>query len=88
MAIGGKRVGAGRKSQWHSPTKMMRLPAKYEQQIADYAKALDSESNSGSSLNDFESKLQQRISSVLLTLPPSQRREAAKLYKKLLNAIG
>ena len=39
---GGKRPGAGRKSKWRSPTKMVRLPEKFEAQLVAYAKLLDS----------------------------------------------
>jgi hypothetical protein len=80
MAIGGAREGAGRKSQWRSPTKMIRIPEKYEAQIIDYAKRLDSESEF-----TFEQELQRRVDLILMRIQPSQRREAAKLYKKLLS---
>jgi hypothetical protein len=80
---GGYRIGAGRKSQWRSPTKMMRLPAQYEQQIIEYARLLDSESES-TELLDFETQLQERIDRVLLSIKPSERRAATKLFKKLI----
>jgi hypothetical protein len=35
--------GQGRKPLWHSPTKAMRLPARYEEQIIAYARALEAE---------------------------------------------
>jgi hypothetical protein len=81
MAIGGYREGAGRKSQWRSPTKMMRLPARYEAQIIAYAKLLDSESKSGASC------FQAHVESVLLSIPPNQRRSAKRLLNKLVAQI-
>jgi hypothetical protein len=88
---GGYRIGAGRKSQWRSPTKMMRLPAQYEQQILEYARLLDSDlesnellHNSESESNRFDEELQQRIDRVLLSIKPSERRAASKLFKKLI----
>ncbi len=86
MAIGGKRPGAGRKSSWRSPTKMMRLPARYESAIIDYAKHLDSASES----NEFESKsnelatLRSHVDAILLSLRPGDRASAKRLFNKLL----
>lgn len=82
MATGGKREGAGRKSAWNNPTKMIRLPAKYETEIVEYAKRLDSDSESTGV------DLQSHINAVLLTIPPRQRRDAAKLFKKLTDHLA
>lgn len=82
MVAGGKREGAGRKSSWNGPTKMIRLPAKYEAEIIEYAKRLDSDSKSP------EVDLQSHINAVLLTIPPRQRAEAAKLFKKLTDRLN
>jgi hypothetical protein len=79
--MGGYRVGAGRKSQWRSPTKMIRLPAQYEAQILEYARLLDSESESPI---DFDAELKRRIDQVLMTIKPSDRAAAKRLFKKLL----
>ena len=38
---GGARPGAGRKGKWRSPTKLMRLPEQFEQEIMAYAELLD-----------------------------------------------
>ena len=88
MAIDGKREGAERKSQWRSPTKMIRLPEKYEAQIIAYAKLLDSESESVRI--DFETRfhgeLMRRLDTVLMRIRPSDRRAANQLFKKLLPA--
>lgn len=84
MAIGGKREGSGRKSTWnHTPTKMMgRLPAIFESQIFEYARKLDSESESGAT--DQVAALREHMDAVLLSLRPSERKAAGKLFKKLL----
>jgi hypothetical protein len=94
MAIGGKREGAGRKSAWRSPTKMMRLPQPHEQQILDYARLLDSDSESnggaGAEANDSESKsfteleIAEAIAAVVMSVRPGDRRAANALFKKLL----
>ncbi|MBD2462277.1 hypothetical protein H6G89_14610 [Oscillatoria sp. FACHB-1407] len=82
MAIGGKRPGAGRKSAWRSPTKMMRLPARFETQIVDFAKALDSDSESLTRLTEQEIK--DAIAAVVVSVRPGDRRAANLLFKKLL----
>lgn len=68
----------GRPSSWRSPTKMMRLPARYERQIVEFAHRLDSESE------EAGGELRRAIDTVLLSLRPGDRREAKALFKKLL----
>lgn len=86
MGIGGKRVGAGRKSDWRSPTKMMRLPAAYQEQITEYAKLLDSEAQSETiTLHD---QVEAQVNQLLVTLKLSDRAAAKKLFKKLLIRLG
>ncbi len=60
---------------------MIRLPAKFESQIIEYAKRLDSESESGASL------LRSQVDVVLMTLKPNQRRSAKILLNKLVARI-
>lgn len=72
----------GRPSSWRSPTKMIRLPEKYEAQIIEYAKKLDSESES--SEQDQAVVLRGHIEAIVLSLPPGDRRVANRLFKKLL----
>ena len=87
MAAGGKRPGAGRKSKWnHAPTKMMgRFPAIFEEQISQYARELDSESDS----NDFDSnsKLTDLADQYLMTVRPSHRKLAAKWVRQFLRYV-
>jgi hypothetical protein len=83
--IGGKREGAGRKSAWRSPTKMIRLPAQYENKITEYARLLDSDSDSGAATDGkfySEAELNEAITAVVLTLKPGDRRAANSLFKK------
>jgi hypothetical protein len=95
MSISGKREGVGRKSHWRSPTKMMRLPVHYEQQILDYAHHLESEAESEPTSDESESEsesitlaeLQVQIRSLLLSIPPKQRVLAARWLKRLLKQL-
>lgn len=88
--VGGYRPGAGRKSRWNGETKMIRLPAKYEAEIVEFAKLLDSTepgevSIAASSVS--RSRLDEEITAVLFSIPPSQRRSANQLFKKLLKRL-
>lgn len=76
---GGFRVGAGRKSTWQRPTKMMRLPAEFEDQLVEFARKLDTGEVESISFNDF----QLAVVAVLVSMPPLRRREASRLFKKL-----
>jgi hypothetical protein len=91
MAIGGKREGAGRKSQWRSPTKMMRLPGCYENEILEFAKSLDSESESGASTVAMQSytemEIAEAIASTLMSLRPGDRAAANRLFRKVLKRL-
>lgn len=90
--VGGYRVGAGRKSQWRSPTKMMRLPAVYESEIVAIARRMDA----GEAIDDApqlgqtftQTELDEAIAWVLVRVPPSNRAATAKLFKKLAARIG
>lgn len=85
MAIGGKREGAGRKSQWRSPTKMMRLPALFEREIVEFAKHLDSDAESRASNRLVsEQEIKGAIAAVVMSVRPGDRRAANALFKKLL----
>jgi hypothetical protein len=78
MAIGGYRVGAGRRSRWSRPTKMIRLPAEFEPELVQLAHQLD-EGQQAFTRSDLDGA----IESVLLSMPPLRRREANRLFKKL-----
>ena len=98
--MGGARPGAGRKSKWRSPTKMVRLPEQYEAQILEYAKLLDEgvehtltvHSETDEEDPDPESKSIEAIATeFLLTLTPKARKESKKLLDKFtawMNANG
>lgn len=84
---GGYRPGAGRKSQWSRPTKMIRLPAEFEAELLAIAHRMDenqlSESESKFSLEQIETA----IAGVVMSIPPPDRRQAKKLFKKLMGRL-
>lgn len=90
---GGYRVGAGRKSQWNSPTKMMRLPAAFEVELTAIAHRLDDGLDAGLDEVDATEKLftidelTLAIAAVLVRVPPLNRAAAGKLLKKVATHI-
>jgi|GEM_PF-2657896 hypothetical protein len=84
MPIGGVRPGAGRKSQWQGKTKMMRLPAEHEQQLISYAHRLEAGESEMISRDD----LTVAIASVLLTIPPHDRRKVKRLFDRVIQKIN
>jgi hypothetical protein len=85
---GGYRVGAGRKSQWRSPTKMMRLPAQLESELVTIAHKLDTGEPLDSMGFTFTlDELNSAMVAVLMSIPPRDRKDANRLYKKLLRRL-
>lgn len=62
---------------------MIRLPEKYETEIIEYARLLDSEAQPDTP--ELRDQVQTEINHVLMSLKPSDRAAAKKLFKKLLD---
>jgi len=76
---GGYRVGAGRKSQWNRPTKMIRVPIEFEGELLEIAHRLDD----GHTNPVFMEHVDAAIASVVMSMQPRDRRGAIALFKKL-----
>jgi hypothetical protein len=68
---------------------MMRLPAKFEREITEYARFLDSESYSAvDSIPPITlPELNEQTNAVLLSLRPGDRKQAGALFKKLIKRL-
>ncbi|HEY9631021.1 MAG TPA: hypothetical protein V6C84_27335 [Coleofasciculaceae cyanobacterium] len=78
---GGYRPGAGRKSQWNRPTKMIRVPAEFEAELLAIAHKLDD----GHTIVDAltTDQMEAAIAATVMSIPPRDRRAAIALFKKL-----
>ena len=83
--IGGYRVGAGRKSNWTRPTKMIRLPAEFESELVELAHKLD---ESGTQPIYTLQQINDAIVATLLTVRPLDRKVAASYMKKLIKRLA
>lgn len=90
MQTDSKPSRRGRKSPWHSPTKMIRLPAAYEAEIIAFAHKLDG-SSAAEDIQDveqsFEAKFNNHVNRVLMSLRPGDRRFAKRIFKKLADRL-
>jgi len=76
---GGYRAGAGRKSQWNRPTKMIRVPIEFEAELLEIAHRLDDGYTSPVFMKDVDAA----IAAVVMEVAPPKRRAAIALFKKL-----
>jgi hypothetical protein len=84
--IGGYRVGAGRKSSWTRPTKMMRLPAEFEAELTAIAHKLD-QSEASQPVYTLQ-EINDAIVAVLLKIRPLDRKLASPYYKRLIKKLA
>jgi hypothetical protein len=66
---------------------MIRLPARYESQIIEYARLLDSDSESEAEPRFRLSQIESHVAEVLLSLRPGERMKALALFKKLTKRL-
>lgn len=95
--MGGARPGAGRKSKWRSPSKMVRIPKKYEAEILEYAKLLDTDAEFTLTVHDDqveedadpeERSIEAIATEFLMTVPQKSRAEAKKWINKFTTWMG
>ena len=78
MGTGGYREGAGRRSEFKTPTDRIRLPKAHHDRLREIAHRLE---------NDeavvFGTELGEAIQEVLRTIPPNKRSYVSRLFNRL-----